>query len=210
MLNYYYIQGPKFTDFDYDRLFHNPKLFADDLLVGIYFPKERSAIEGSFKVYKDVCGVDLPEAFNELQFLSPVIASSFLVFAGKDSNRFNNTFGYIHKHVHPPMLGVDRKYIEPTRRTTTAVVPTKIVGSVSETLCVQQIDYEFLGKDYVNGSYQNAEWLESLPTVGDVIRIRMPNEGEYLMLDFQSSHMLHWIENDMDSENEFICLVNDL
>jgi hypothetical protein len=206
----YYIEGRAFPEFDYDRLFRNPSLSADDLLAGIYFPNQASDIENSFDIYRNVCGIDLPDAFQELKNISPIVSSSFLVFVGKSANRFNNTFGYIHKHIHPPEVSKDLKYISPSRRSTTVIVPTKIKNSISETLCIQKVEYDFYGKDYIARSYQTEEWLSALPKVGDEIRIRMPSEGEYLVLDFESSHTLHWIENEMDSENEFICLVNDI
>lgn len=213
---YYYVSGQSLPSFEYSRYVNDPNIIADDLLIQITPPlfvdgkETQYDIERSFDFYRSMCGIDLPIAFNELRKLSPMIARSFIAFVGESSNRFDNTHGYVHKHFHPPARNLEFKYIANTRRTTTVVVPTKLRNEVSEVLCVQRYDFEFKGKDYVPYSYQREDWFERFPKVGEVERIRMPNEGEYLVLDFESSHLVHWIENSLDSKNEFICLVNDL
>ena len=43
-----------------------------------------------------------------------------------------------------------------------------------------------------------------------VTKIDMPKLGTYLILDFISSHTLHWVENLQSTNNEFIFLVQDI
>lgn len=41
---------------------------------------------------------------------------------------------------------------------------------------------------------------------GNVLEVRMPSPGEYLVVEFQGSRCLHWLEN-YGTENEYICLI---
>lgn len=217
MLRFYYIEGKPLYEFDYQRYASDPKILSDELLIlasGRKFNDKgletQYDIEEAFDEYRNLLGINLPTAFEELRKLSPVTSMSFVAFVGKRSNKFENKFGYVHKHFHPPATDINLKYISGNRRTTTVVVPTKLANEVNEILCMQQIDYDFMANDYVAFAYETESWIDQLPKTSDVIKIRMPSEGEYLVLDFESSHMVHWIENSLDSANEFICLVNDI
>lgn len=216
-LSFYYIEGNPLYEFDYERYRTDPNIQSDELLIlasGRKFNEEGLEapydIEEAFECYRQRLGINLPVAFDELRKLSTVTSLSFVAFVGKKSNKFKNNFGYVHKHFHPPATDINLKYISGSRRTTTIVVPTKVSNEVNEVLCMQQFEYDFTANDYIAFAYETESWLNQLPKVGDVIRIRMPNQGEYLVLDFESSHMIHWIENSLDSKNEFICLVNDI
>lgn len=216
--SFYYVDGPTLPNFNYYDYVGDEKVIADEFLMQNTWVMRNDGqvtvypIEVAFDAYKEQYGIDTDIAFNEMKKLSDVITRSFIVaFVGKV---FNNTYknGYIHKHFHAPPTDENNVYASPGyRRTITAVIPTKIVDPVTEQVCLQQFDYDFVGKTPIYNSYQNREWQEqNLDISTDIAKIKLPNPGQYLILDFTSSHTLHWIENNFNTRNEFICLVQDI
>ena len=93
--------------------------------------------------------------------LSPVITRSFiLAFLGKEFNqKYRN--GFVHKHFHAPEPDSNNVYVEPgIRRTITVAIPTKIIDEVTEQVCWQEFDYDFVGKTPIYNGDQNVEWQQ--------------------------------------------------
>lgn len=216
--SFHYIDGPVLTDFNYYDYLGSKKVSPDEFLMqNTWIMRDNGQvklypIDLAFDAFKDQYGVNAELAFDELKSLSGVITRSFIVaFIGK---AFNDTYrnGYIHKHFHPPATGEGNLYASPGyRRTLTAVIPTKIVDPVTEKVCLQSFNYDFIGKSPVYNAYQNKEWQDAnLDISPNVEKIDLPQAGQYLILDFPSSHTLHWVENSLNTENEFIFLVHDI
>lgn len=216
--HFYYIDGPVLPNFNFNDHVESDKVSVEQFLMqNTWVQKENGAavqypIEQAFEAYKTVYGIDSPEAFDELKKLSPVITRSFiLAFLGKEFNqKYRN--GFVHKHFHAPEPDSNNVYPEPgIRRTITVAIPTKIVDEVSEQVCLQEFDYDFVGKTPIYNGYQNIEWQQqNLSMHDEVTKIDMPKPGQYLVLDFIASHTLHWVENTLDTANEFIFLVHDI
>jgi hypothetical protein len=168
-------------------------------------------IEQAIDSYKTEYRIDSSEAFTELRKMSPAITRSFiLAFLGKEFNQIYRN-GFVHKHFHPPATNKNNVYDLAHRRTITAVIPTKLVEPVTEQVCMQKFDYDFIGKTPIYNVYQDVNWQnENLKISPNIERIDMPKPGQYLILDFISSHTLHWVENSHSTNNEFIFLVQDI
>jgi hypothetical protein len=213
----YYVDGPEITGFNFDDYAGNNNVSADQFLMqNTWLKKENGSpiqypIELAFESYRAQYGIDSPAAFNELQKLSPLISRSFiLAFLGKEFNERYIT-GHVHKHFHPPTTNKNNVYELPHRRTITAVIPTKLVDPVTEQVCMQKFDYDFIGKTPIYNVYQDVNWQnKNLKISPNIERIDMPKPGQYLILDFISSHTLHWVENSHSTNNEFIFLVQDI
>jgi hypothetical protein len=216
--HFYYIDGPVLPSFNFNDYIGSDKVSVEQFLMqNTWVQKENGvavqyAIEQAFDSYKTTYGIDSPESFTELKKLSPVITRSFiLAFLGKE---FNQTYrnGFVHKHFHGPETDSNNVYIEPgIRRTITIAIPTKVVDEVTEQVCWQEFDYNFVGKTPIYNGYQNIEWQqENLSLHNHVTKIDMPKPGQYLVMDFIASHTLHWVENSQSTNNEFIFLVQDI
>ena len=213
----YYVDGPMLTDFSFNRYVDSDRVSVDQFLMQNTWVKRDNGtpiqypIEQAFEEYKRLYEIDAPNAFIELHKLSPLISRSFvLAFLGKEFNERYRS-GYVHKHFHPPAANANNVYELSTRRTITAVIPTKIVDPVSEQVCLQKFEYDFVGKSPIYNAYQDSDWQEQNLLLDDMIeKIDMPKPGQYLILDFVSSHTLHWVENNSNTNNEFIFLVQDI
>lgn len=216
--HFYYIDGPVIPDFNFNDYIGSDKVSVEQFLMQNSWVKKENGlavqypIDLAFDSYRELYGIDSPIAFDELKKLSPVITRSFiLAFLGKEFNqKYRN--GFVHKHFHAPETNSEGVYGEPgIRRTITVAIPTKIVDEVSEQVCWQEFDYDFVGKTPIYNGYQNVEWQqENLALSDEVTKIDMPKPGQYLVLDFIASHTLHWVENLKDTANEFIFLVQDV
>jgi hypothetical protein len=216
--HFYYIDGPVIPSFNFNDYVGSNKVSVEQFLMqNTWVQKENGAavqysIEQAFDSYKTLYGIDSSEAFSELKKLSPVITRSFiLAFLGKEFNqKYRN--GFVHKHFHAPEPDSNNVYVEPgIRRTITVAIPTKIIDEVTEQVCWQEFDYDFVGKTPIYNGYQNVEWQqENLALHDTVTKIDMPKPGQYLVLDFIASHTLHWVENSQSTNNEFIFLVQDI
>ena len=219
-INYYYIDHTDAVpNFDYLKYEQDPSIITiNDMMVFLTparFSNDGNEIEYPIQECFDACvaqcGFELPNAFSELEKLSPKIIKSFIGYSATSSNKFKKSYGYILKHIHPPRMNSDRIFLEPgIRKTRTIVIPIKIVNDISETVLVQPVEYDYVGKTCDMQNFVSEDWLDSLPKAGELIKIPMPSLGQYLVLDFVSSHAVHWVENDSESQNEFIYLVTEI
>ena len=221
MNNYraYYIDGNPIESFDFYELADQPGVAPEQFLIMNTWNQRVNGsivsydIDDAFSSYKKKFNIDAPSSFAELKALSPLIVRSFIVYyRGQAFNQRYASGNESHKHFHPPAAGPDMRFVAPgTRRTITAVLPIRIVEPVTEMVCLQQFEFDFVGKEPHPNSYQDPSWQkQNLTEVGEVIKIPMPPMGSHLILDFVSSHTLHWVENNSNTNNEFIFLVQDI
>jgi len=150
-------------------------------------------------------------AFDEIRKYTSIISRTLLIYAGKGKPGvpINLGPGQVQAHTHKPEQNVDGSFRK-TRMTATVVMPLSIVEPVTETLCFawQDIPYETMNIPKDTGGWENSLRIaETYNDRSNVHRIRFPNEGEYLTFYFDSSHYLHWSE--LETNNEFLCLVHD-
>ncbi len=116
-------------------------------------------------------------------------------------------------HLHPPNMNGD------VCRTVTVIVPIKIVQEIKETLRCQltevtlplpeHFDYvksytdKNLKREYVKNFILSAKSAKKNP----ILEFKFPGLDEIAILDFHSSHYIHWVEN--FSENNFLMFVFD-
>lgn len=167
-------------------------------------------VEYSEQILRD-SGFDNELAFELIRKHTSQVSRTLLIYAGPGPKKDEIAFspGRVQPHFHTPKRDKNGQYTGP-RMTATVIIPIKIVEPVTETLCFswKDVPYESmdLAKDVVG-------WENSLKLAEDYFgsentqKIRFPNEGEYLTFYFDSSHYLHWSE--LDTKNEFICLVQD-
>ena len=157
-------------------------------------------------------GFDNQLAFDLIKNNTENVSRTLLIYAGPEpEGREPLEFkpGKVQPHFHTPKRNADGKYIGP-RMTATVIIPIKIVEPVTETLCFswQDVPYESMDlNSEVVGWEKSLSLVDQYNDLSTTQRIRFPNEGEYLTFYFDSSHYLHWSE--LDTKNEFICLVQD-
>jgi hypothetical protein len=151
-------------------------------------------------------------AFELIRNYTESVSRTLLIYAGpgtQDYDSLDFTPGRVQPHFHTPKRNLSGEYLGP-KMTATVIIPIKIVEPVTETLCFswQDIPYESmdLNNDVV-GWEKSLALAEQCKELSNTQRIRFPNEGEYLTFYFDSSHYLHWSE--LNTQNEFICLVQD-
>ena len=108
-------------------------------------------------------------------------------------------------HVHPPV----KTYRYKKCPTITVVVPVKIVEPVTEYFCFNH--QENVPWDQFDlSTVTSVEWFKIAKDYNlsdDVTRIKLPDAGEYLVVEFDSSRDFHWIEN--ISNNHYMFFVID-
>lgn len=167
-------------------------------------------IDYSEQVLKDT-GFDNPIAFDAIRQYTNTATRTLLIYAGKgkETDPINLGPGQVQAHLHTPERNSDGSYKGP-RMTATVIIPIKIVEPVTETLCFawQNIPYETMNinEDALNWE-SSLSLLDTYNDLSNVQRIKFPEMGQYLTFYFDSSHYLHWSE--LDTNNEFICLVQD-
>lgn len=236
-IDFNYISGTPHSSFDHEWIYdqanqllskidpnHSPKSWDwvrnNFCPIDIVIPHENDPVTGLEMKYSiDYVEALLQEkrgfvnetAFNAIRNYTDVVSRTLLIYAGKgkEGKPINLGPGQVQAHTHKPERNLDGSYKGP-RMTATVVIPIRIVEPVTETLCFawQDIPYETMDlvKD-VAGWENSLKIAEEYNDRSNVQRIRFPNEGEYLTFYFDSSHYLHWSE--LETQNEFLCLVHD-
>ena len=96
-------------------------------------------------------------------------------------------------HVHAPV----KEYNYEKCPNLTVIVPVKIVEPVTEEFCVKHYDY-VPWDQFEYDKITHDDWFkvrEGLDTEGEVERIKLPDAGEYLVVEFEGSRDLHWVDN---------------
>lgn len=220
-MHYHYIDGPT-VNFKYVNYLGNPDYPVLPPVLGMVNPdivdgKEISTpIDTICEQFRTKFDIDSTIALDELKKLTSKSAKAFLVYLGKDSHSsFDNSGGHLHKHFHPPTLDDvgQGNYMSNHRRTVTVVIPIRIADTVTESFCWTPFDFDFLSFwQPPHDLFGQPKWIAENLTIDDskTQKIKLPKSGQYLVLDFDSAHNLHWIENDEGSNNEYICLILDI
>lgn len=101
------------------------------------------------------------------------------------------------KHIHPPIDGSNTM-------TFTIIAPIEINEPITETLClneqtIRECEYE-----------SHEDWLTSscdLGAEGEVVKIKYPDAGNILVVNFDSSKNVHWVEG--ITTNKYLILIVD-
>lgn len=235
-IDYHYISGNPLQDFNYDWIYdqketladvdpiQNPKTWnwfqhnwtpIDILLRHSIDPNTNEEIkypiDYSERILREQRGFNNPVAFNAIRKYTTEVSRTLLIYTGKgkSENPINLGPGQVQAHLHTPQRTKDGLYKGP-RMTATVIIPINIVEPVTETLCFSWKDVPYESMDLMKevvGWENSLNLAEEYYDDTNVQRLRFPNEGEYLTLYFDSSHYLHWSE--LDTNNEFLCLVQD-
>ena len=235
-VDYHYINGHPLQDFNYDWIYNQIEMLVDvdpiknpktwdwlhhnwtpiDILLRYSLDPNTNEelkypIDYSERILREKRGFNNDVAFNAIRKYTTEVSRTLLIYAGKGKPEqpINLGPGQVQAHLHTPQRTTDGLYKGP-RMTATVVIPIRIVEPVTETLCFawQNVPYE---KMNINSTALNWEssltLLDSYNDRSNVQRIKFPEMGQYLTLYFDSSQHLHWSE--LDTNNEFICLVQD-
>jgi hypothetical protein len=216
-MQYYYIDGP-IVEFDYRKYVNNPNYRSDPPILGMLNPKVEdnkevaTSTEEIIALYQSTFDLDATIAFDEVKKLTTEADRAFIVYVTKENDAYIDTSrGHIHKHFHHPRYALDeeRRYIANERRTVSVIIPIKIVDPVTEML--RWTDFEF---DFTTSKHERNQikWIADNLKIDEtnIQEVKMPDSGQYLILDFASSHNMHWIENAPGSNNEYLCLILDI
>lgn len=203
MLKYSYYDGPAIT-FNYELLDSPMEIWPAEpneaysplaVIAGWYWP----AINGNKVSLKDVRS-DITSTFNLDAAINIILNECGIEYVGEAAGVVftgNGTvLGPMHKmipHVHAPV----KEYNYEKCPNLTVVVPIKIVEPVTEEFCIKHYDY-VPWDQYDYEKITHDEWLavtETLDTTGEVTRIKLPEQGQYLVVEFEGSRDYHWIDN---------------
>lgn len=217
-MQYYYVDGPM-IEFDYDMYVRSPDHYSAPPILAMLNPVVKDGkevatpIEEIIELYRKKFDLNVPVAYDEVRKLVTEADRAFIVYVTKSNDGYIDTSrGHIHPHFHPPRYALDeeRKYISNERRTVSIVIPTKIVDPITEILRWTEFEFDFTTSKHAK--VDKEKWIEDNLTIDytNVQEIKMPEPGQYLILDFDSAHTLHWIKNDQGSKNEYLCMILDI
>lgn len=160
--------------------------------------QEKTTLEYCHSKCTDIFKTALPNAFEALDnTIRGPIDGFALVLINSDSNYRAGA----HFHPHSP--------IDKTKdsRTVTVVVPYKVVEPSTSYVKFQYNDQSVdkisgLDMDIVRDNILRTEPDPDLP----IQSIKMPDAGEYLLIDFNATKCFHWVD-DNGCKNEYLCLV---
>lgn len=150
-------------------------------------------------------------AFSKTEGMFTHCAEMMIFFGGNHPYVPHKTgFG---SHLHPVNMNKD------VCRTVTVIVPIKIVQDIEETLYCQLADvilplpenFDYVGsytdkklkREYVKNFIASSKSAKKNP----ILEFKFPKQDEIAILDFHSSHFIHWVEN--FSDNNFLMFVFD-
>ena len=180
----------------------NPRVvvpFRLDPITGEEVPIPVNEVE---KEYLNKWNFDFPYIFDIIRSITPVVARSFLVYAKKQS--------YVRKHIHPPKHD-NAGYFVRNRRTVTVGIPFKPVSPETDLLLFHYADIDYTGinfksQDLVEFKELHKKIMQGATEATDIIEL--PKQGQYLILDFDSSNTTLWEQH--NSDNEYIFVVCDV
>lgn len=140
---------------------------------------------------RDVSNIDLTDVLTIHDIDPSSIYAIYLVAINEESNY------KMPKHVHSSLT--DSNNVEYDSKTVTVVVPTKIVDELATTACFNYQEHMPCINVLGTGGFSD-------DVVGNVQYIDLPKEGQYLILNFNSTKTLHWVENVTGSKNEYLCI----
>lgn len=226
-MKYHYVDGPP-VNFEYSKYVGNPEYEMLPPVINMIIPKTSvgegvsTPIDTVCDLYQTKFSIDSTAVFDEFKKLTSETDKAFLVYVGKNSgSKFDLENGqaykhrHVHKHFHYPRMDDihSGNYLSSDRRTVTAIIPISVIDPITEIVCWIPFEYDFLStKNTQAGHDKQAQWIKENLMIDDskTQHVKLPESGQYLILDFDSAHNLHWIENAEGSNNEYICLVLDM
>lgn len=155
----------------------------------IHFTKEMLCEQIKKDTSVDITDI-LPNLENDLDKVNAV----YIIFINEEG-------GYQSpKHFHAPVVDANGNVLDDTR-TTTIIIPIKIVDDKKTSVC---FNYQESPK-IPSTLFLSSGWFSETVN-GYTQSIEMPSAGQYLIIDFNSSKTLHWVENETGSKNEYLCI----
>ena len=213
-MKYRYHEGPK-INFSYDSLNNPLHIWPDDcadkdysplhVLAGWYWQIQLGRKVSIDEAATDVLGqFDLSAAIdiakNEWK-VSEIAESAGVVFTGNGTQ-----FGSMKKmipHVHAPIKEFDYKKCP----NLTVIVPISVTEPVTDEICFNHhSNVPWEQYDFNNLTFDDwREMADNLSVEGEVTRIKLPEMGQYLVVEFDGSHDYHWVDN--ISNNHYLYLI---
>lgn len=188
----------------------NRQTMSDDGTIGEQFQgfeynsrEDSEPIHVSIDEIENRCklaGVYVPKAFEEIKKHMPEVARFIAVGVG-DWSGYN-----VIPHFHSPILKGDGSYNRDCR-TITVVIPMNHSVPVEEDFIAQYVEYSKEQEEELQLGLIKEFYLYYKDDSFSKTTVKMPAPGQYLVLDFNSSKILHWLENNNRTKNEYLCLV---
>lgn len=164
--------------------------------------EDRYPVEYIADVYRSHYGIDVPYIFETIKTITDFAARSFIVYTRNGAP--------VRKHIHPPVLDRSGKYIR-DRRSVTFGIPSTLVQPVTDVLYFFESDFDFTGYDH--SKLNPEEKLLLHDNIIDAAKvpteiIPFPDQGKCLVLDFNSTNTVHWVDH--HTKNEYIFIVYEL
>lgn len=137
---------------------------------------------------------DYPHIYEMIKERVSIVNNAGVLFQGNGTGILPDR-PRIFEHYHPSD--------GPTKRTVTLIAPIRIVEEITETVC-------FNYHPELDQVESQEEWIRNCLNTkveGEVIKCKFPDIGEYLILDFDSTHYLHWVEG--ITNNHYLIFVFD-
>lgn len=225
MISYRIEKNKTPVDFDYEFLLHKEKYPLDEFNSIDVSQKVTTTIayHSNTSLSRDkLYSIDeMREKVKHLNFFDVAFSAvdgmfshcaEMMIFFGGNHPYLPHKTG-VGAHLHPANLNGD------VCRTVTVIVPIKIVAEIKEILRCQltdvtlplpsQFDYvksytdKQLRREYKKNFVLSAKSAKKNP----ILEFKFPEQDEIAILDFHSSHYVHWVEN--FTENNFLMFVFD-
>lgn len=151
--------------------------------------------------FKEYTSIDVPNAYAELKKRMPRAKRSGIAYINEYANY------EVSKHFHGMLKSSKSLELIDTLRTVTVIIPYKITAPIQETVSFQHLEYsKEKEKELQLDLYKllAIEW-EPDPNL-PITTAKMPEPGQYLILDFNSTKCLHWVDNKFN-QNEYVCFL---
>lgn len=148
---------------------------------------------------KENSGLSCPTAFREIQKVhTSGIDRLGISHIGKLTNY------HLHHHFHPPIKNKDGTYNRDCH-SVVVIIPMTHNDPVTETVFLNHQEFVSMEEEHIISLCR--ETASPYTTLrGNVTSVLMPSPGEYLVLEFNGSRCLHWLEN-YGTKNEYLCLL---
>jgi len=164
--------------------------------------EDKYPVEYIADVYRSRYGIDVPYVFDTIKSITDFASRSFIVYTREKSP--------VRKHIHPPVLDSKGKYVR-DRRTISFGIPSTIVEPVTDLLYFYESNFDFAGYDHSVLSpdeklllHDNIIDAATVP----VETIPFPDSGQCLVLDFNSTNTVHWVDH--HTKNDYFFIVYEL
>lgn len=203
---WWFIEGSVFELDDPESMGLTDKFKAGGEIKTKYDPvtglEDRYSVEYIADVYRSHYGIDVPYVFDTIKTITDFAARSFIVYARPNCS--------VRKHIHPPVLDRSGKYIR-DRRTISFGIPSVLVEPATDKIYFYESKFDFTGYDRSTLSADEKlamhdHIINSVVDPKDIIPF--PEDGQCLVLDFNSTSTVHWANH--QTKNEYFFIVYEL